>query len=77
MSCKEAATFLKSYFGGTDADQQRDKKTSSTQQAYALSSDMVNIVIPYSLSFPEISKKFYSNLCKTILNRAATDCMSS
>lgn len=41
VSCKEAATFLKSYFGGTDADQQRDKKTSSTQQAYALSSDMI------------------------------------
>lgn len=62
MSCKEAATFLESYFGSNDADQQRDKKTSSTQQAYALSSDMVNIVIPYSLSFPESSKILFKSL---------------
>ncbi|KAI3445742.1 hypothetical protein Pfo_002407 [Paulownia fortunei] len=39
MSCKEAASFLKSYFGGNGADQQRDQKTCSIQQAYVLSSE--------------------------------------
>ncbi|KAK6135442.1 hypothetical protein DH2020_030811 [Rehmannia glutinosa] len=38
MSCKEAASFLKSYFGGNDANQQRDQKTCSIQEAYVLSS---------------------------------------
>ncbi|KAL0422389.1 UNVERIFIED_CONTAM: hypothetical protein Slati_3261800 [Sesamum latifolium] len=35
MSCKEAASFLKSYFGG--ADQQKDQKTCSIQQTYVSS----------------------------------------
>ncbi|GFP98707.1 methyl-cpg-binding domain-containing protein 8 [Phtheirospermum japonicum] len=38
MSCKEAASFLKSCFGGNDARQQTDQKTCSIQQAYVLSS---------------------------------------
>ncbi|KAG8368658.1 hypothetical protein BUALT_Bualt15G0068600 [Buddleja alternifolia] len=39
ISCKEAASFLKPYFGGNDADQQRDQKTFSIQQAYVFSSE--------------------------------------
>ncbi|XP_057804009.1 uncharacterized protein LOC131019482 isoform X1 [Salvia miltiorrhiza] len=41
LSCKEAASFLRSYFSNNDAVQQRDQKTSSIQQAYALSSEML------------------------------------
>ncbi|KAG6421983.1 hypothetical protein SASPL_118544 [Salvia splendens] len=40
LSCIEAASFLRSYFSSKDADQQRNQKTSSLQQAYALSSEM-------------------------------------
>ncbi|KAH6773252.1 hypothetical protein C2S51_011656 [Perilla frutescens var. frutescens] len=40
VSCKEAASFLNSHFRGDDADQQKDRKTSSTQHTYALSSEM-------------------------------------
>ncbi|KAL6515311.1 hypothetical protein OROHE_018943 [Orobanche hederae] len=36
MSCKEVASYLKSYFGGNDA-RQRDQKTCSIQQAYVFS----------------------------------------
>ncbi|GER55528.1 methyl binding domain protein [Striga asiatica] len=38
LSCKEAASFLKSYFSGTEAKQEREQKTCSIQQAYILSS---------------------------------------
>ncbi|GER30066.1 methyl binding domain protein [Striga asiatica] len=38
LSCKEAASFLKSYFAGNDTEQQREQKTCSIQQAYVLSS---------------------------------------
>ncbi|PIN08876.1 hypothetical protein CDL12_18541 [Handroanthus impetiginosus] len=37
MSCKEAASFLKSYFGRNDANQQRDLETCSIQQAHVSS----------------------------------------
>ncbi|KAL8521125.1 hypothetical protein ACS0TY_011607 [Phlomoides rotata] len=39
LSCKEASWFLKSHFGNNDADQQRDPKTCSIQQAYVLPSE--------------------------------------
>ncbi|KAL3814404.1 hypothetical protein ACJIZ3_015672 [Penstemon smallii] len=39
MSCREVASFLKSYFGGNDADQHRDQKTCSIQHTYAVSSE--------------------------------------
>lgn len=63
LSCNEAASFLRSYFGNNDADQQRDPKTSSIQQAYALSSEMVNVVISYSVSLLDFFFKF---LCKSL-----------
>lgn len=59
MSCKEAASFLKSYFGGNDGYQQRDGKTCSIQQAYALSSERVSILLILFLFFPQ-------NLCEII-----------
>lgn len=37
ISCKEAAAFLKSYFGGGAADEHTDQKTGSIQQAYDIS----------------------------------------
>lgn len=36
ISCKEVASFLRSYFEGNDADQPRDQKTCSIQQAYGV-----------------------------------------
>ncbi|KAL2460424.1 Uncharacterized protein Adt_43844 [Abeliophyllum distichum] len=39
ISCKEATSFLRSYFEGNDADRPRDQKTCSIQQAYGVATE--------------------------------------
>lgn len=45
ISCKEASSFLRSYFEGNDADQPRDQKTCSIQQAYGVATEVVSLLL--------------------------------